>query len=56
MLTPRYDHQVAGLLMKIVGDPVVWIGITIIFFRWANAERRADRSRTRTEAAEPRPG
>lgn len=42
LLTPQYDHQVAGLLMKIVGDPVVWIGIAIIFFRWANRERRAD--------------
>ncbi|MDX2059431.1 MAG: cytochrome c oxidase assembly protein [Gemmatimonadales bacterium] len=40
--TPRYDHQVAGLLMKIVGDPVVWIGIGVVFFRWANAERRKD--------------
>lgn len=44
-LTPIYDHQVAGLLMKIVGDPVVWIGIAIIFFRWANGERRADLAR-----------
>jgi putative membrane protein len=43
-LTPQYDHQVAGLLMKIVGDPIVWIGIAVIFFRWANAERRADRA------------
>ena len=42
-LTPLSDHQVAGLLMKVVGDPVVWIGIAVVFFRWANAERRADR-------------
>ncbi len=56
VLTPRYDHQVAGLLMKIVGDPVVWIGISVIFFRWANAERQADRTRTRTESAASRPG
>ena len=42
MLTPGYDHQVAGLLMKVVGDPVIWIGIAVIFFRWANAARRAD--------------
>lgn len=41
-LTPAYDHQVAGLLMKIVGDPFIWVGIAIVYFRWANAERRAD--------------
>ena len=44
LLTPEYDHQVAGLLMKVVGDPVVWVGIAVIFFRWSNAERRADRA------------
>lgn len=42
LLTPEYDHQVAGLIMKIVGDPILWLGIAILFFRWANAERRAD--------------
>lgn len=41
-LPPGYDHQVAGLLMKVVGDPLIWIGIAVIFFRWAHAERRAD--------------
>lgn len=46
-LTPMYDHQVAGLLMKIVGDPIVWVGIAVIFFRWAGAERRADLASSR---------
>ncbi|MGE0440922.1 MAG: cytochrome c oxidase assembly protein, partial [Gemmatimonadales bacterium] len=41
-LTPRYDHQIAGLMMKVVADPVVWIGIGVVFFRWARAERQAD--------------
>jgi putative membrane protein len=44
LLTPTYDHQVAGLLMKTVGDPVIWIGMAVVFFRWANAERAADRA------------
>jgi putative membrane protein len=44
-LDPGNDHQLAGLLMKVVGDPVVWIGIAIIFFKWANHERRADLER-----------
>lgn len=52
-LDPGNDHQVAGLLMKVVGDPVIWVGIAIIFFRWANAERRADLQRA---VATPLPG
>jgi putative membrane protein len=44
LLTPTYDHQVAGLLMKTVGDPVIWIGMAVVFFRWANAEKAADRA------------
>jgi putative membrane protein len=42
MLPAGSDLQVAGLIMKVVGDPVLWIGIAVVFFRWANAERRAD--------------
>jgi putative membrane protein len=33
----RYDQQVAGLLMKIVGDLPVWFGFAVIFFRWSKA-------------------
>ncbi len=29
------DQQVAGLLMKIVGDLPVWFGFAVIFFRWS---------------------
>jgi len=42
LLTPAYDQQLAGLIMKVVGDPIIWVGIATLFFRWANAERRAD--------------
>jgi hypothetical protein len=28
--------------MKTVGDPVIWLGMAVAFFRWANAERKAD--------------
>ncbi len=44
-LSPRYDHQVAGLLMKVVGDPVVWATMAVVFFHWANRERRDDLAR-----------
>lgn len=46
-LTPRYDHQVAGLLMKVVGDPVVWVTMAVVFFHWASRERRDDLARVR---------
>jgi putative membrane protein len=29
------DQQVAGLLMKIVGDLPIWFGFAVIFFRWS---------------------
>lgn len=36
----RYDQQVAGLLMKIVGDLPVWFGFAVIFFRWSREGRQ----------------
>jgi putative membrane protein len=35
VLTAQQDQQVAGLLMKLVGDLPVWFGFGVIFFRWA---------------------
>jgi putative membrane protein len=34
-LTAQQDQQVAGLLMKVIGDLPVWFGFGVIFFRWA---------------------
>jgi putative membrane protein len=39
-LTAQQDQQVAGLLMKIVGDLPVWFGFGVIFFRWAKEGER----------------
>lgn len=36
------DQQAAGLLMKAVGDPILWIAMAIVFFRWHAAEERAE--------------
>ena len=44
------DQQTAGLIMKACSDPILWIAMAIIFFRWQRAEGRADR-----EAAAPTP-
>jgi putative membrane protein len=40
LLTAQQDQQVAGLLMKLVGDLPVWFGFGVIFFRWAREEER----------------
>lgn len=36
------DQQVAGLLMKLGGGVILWTMMTVIFFRWAAAERTDD--------------
>ena len=36
------DQQMAGLLMKAVADPIMWVSMAILFFRWSAQERRAD--------------
>jgi putative membrane protein len=38
------DQQVAGLLMKAVADPILWLAMGILFFRWNRAEAAADRA------------
>jgi putative membrane protein len=40
ILTARADQQVAGLLMKIVGDLPVWFGFGVVFFRWSRESER----------------
>jgi putative membrane protein len=36
------DQQMAGLLMKAVADPIMWVSMAILFFRWSAQEKRAD--------------
>lgn len=38
-LSAREDQQVAGLVMKVVGDPLVWVAMAVTFVRWQRAER-----------------
>ncbi len=37
LMTAQQDQQVAGLLMKIVGDLPVWFAFGVVFFRWSRA-------------------
>jgi putative membrane protein len=41
-LTALDDQRTAGLLMKAVGDPVLWLAMSVLFFRWARAEQALD--------------
>lgn len=38
------DQQVAGLIMKAVADPIIWLAMAIVFFRWHRVEEAADRA------------
>ncbi|HEU4569016.1 MAG TPA: cytochrome c oxidase assembly protein [Gemmatimonadales bacterium] len=33
------DQQTAGIIMKLAADPVIWVAMAVVFFRWA---RRAE--------------
>ncbi len=58
-IASRLDQQWAGLLMKAIADPIMWLAMAIIFFRWSAAERRreeeaaAERLRARLAASGP---
>jgi putative membrane protein len=32
------DQQTAGIIMKLGADPVIWLAMGIVFFRWSSAE------------------
>jgi putative membrane protein len=34
------DQRAAGLIMKLVGGAILWVFITVIFFRWYFAEQK----------------
>jgi putative membrane protein len=35
----QVDQQLSGLIMKVIGDPILWLAMAIVFFRWARRER-----------------
>ena len=32
------DQQTAGIIMKLAADPIIWLAMGIMFFRWARLE------------------
>ena len=50
------DQQAAGLIMKAVADPIIWLAMAIVFFRWQRVEEAADRAeRDARKAADQAP-
>jgi len=37
------DQQTAGLVMKAGADPLLWVAMAIVFFRWQRAEEASER-------------
>jgi putative membrane protein len=38
-MTAQQDQQVAGLIMKLIGDLPIWFAFGVLFFRWAKASQ-----------------
>ena len=41
-ITPAVDQQLGGLIMWVPGSMVLWVGMTVAFFRWS-AEKESER-------------
>ena len=37
-IAAKGDQQLAGLIMKLGADPVIWLAMSVVFFRWARDE------------------
>lgn len=49
------DQQAAGLIMKAVADPIIWLAMAIVFFRWQRVEDAADKAEQAGRRAGRRP-
>jgi putative membrane protein len=44
-LSPLADQEIGGLIMWVPGNAVLWVAITVIFFRWAMNQEKKERIR-----------
>jgi cytochrome c oxidase assembly factor CtaG len=42
-ITAAADQQAAGLIMKVGADPLLWIAMAVVFFRWQREEEALER-------------
>lgn len=47
------DQQIAGLIMKTAGGLILWLIITVLFFRWAGEEERQSQQRRKAQRPIP---
>jgi len=52
-LSAHDDQQLAGLLMKFGADPVIWLAMAVIFFRWQAAITPPDSAAAESPAPAP---
>lgn len=55
-ISARSDQQMAGLLMKAIADPIMWLSMGILFYRWSAAERRVEAAEAEARLAARRSG
>jgi putative membrane protein len=54
-LTALEDQQIGGLLMWVPGSAVLWIGITVAFFKWSTGQEGSASSARPSAPGVPRP-
>ncbi|MFZ4516557.1 MAG: cytochrome c oxidase assembly protein [Acidimicrobiia bacterium] len=52
-LSALEDQQIAGLIMKTAGGLILWLIITVLFFRWAGEEERQQRMQSKARRPIP---
>jgi hypothetical protein len=40
--TAHQDQQLAGLVRKVIGVPLIWLSTAVVFFRWLARTARED--------------
>jgi len=43
-LSPLQDQAIGGLIMWVPGNAVLWVAITVVFFRWALGQEKKERT------------
>lgn len=53
-LTSRHDQQLAGVIMKLGGMPIVWGTMAVLMFRWGQAEGHIDTKESQAQRKQAR--
>jgi putative membrane protein len=53
-LSPRMDEQLGGLIMWVPGTMILWVGMTVAFFKWSAEKEQENGDRALIRGARPR--